>query len=125
MTGIRAVISAHPAPAPDTAHRKDRALTLIPRPETPGPYADSRSALADVARVIAVRQELVDASARAFHFDAMRQPNAAALFARLDDLAVLRYLGRSGYRRATGVLMAVQGAGRDLELLEVPPRPGS
>ncbi|MFJ9380158.1 hypothetical protein [Streptomyces sp. NPDC101455] len=48
----------------------------------------------------------------------MRQPAAAALFAGLDDVAVLRCLGRSGYRRAADVLMAIQDAAHDLALLD-------
>lgn len=78
----------------------------------------ARKALAELRRVTVLRQPLVDAAARAFLFEYLRQPEAARLFTALDDLEGMRYIGPVGYRRAVDILTALQGASHALQLLD-------
>ncbi|MFE1189911.1 hypothetical protein [[Kitasatospora] papulosa] len=84
----------------------------------PDAYGSARDALADIWRITALRQQLIDAAARAFLFEYLRQPQAAQLFGALDDLDDMRYIGPVEYRRTVEVLSTLQGAASTLELLD-------
>lgn len=84
----------------------------------PDAYGSARDALADIWRITALRQQLIDAAARAFLFEFLRQPQAAQLFGALDDLDGMRYVGPAEYRRTVEVLSTLQSAASALELLD-------
>ncbi|WP_432158575.1 hypothetical protein [Streptomyces sp. bgisy153] len=87
----------------------------------PAAYDGAREALTELRRVTALRQALIDAAARAFFFEYLRQPQAARLFTALDDLEGVRYIGPAGYRRAAEILNDLQNASHALQLLDGDP----
>lgn len=84
----------------------------------PDAYGSARDALADIWHITDLRQQLIDAAARAFLFEYLRQPQAAQLFGALDDLEGMRYIGPAEYLRTVEVLSALQDAAGALELLD-------